>query len=622
MTSSILCFGIASFTVIDAMKRKLSHTGNINLLVCLWQHLTQRRHRQFVLLMGLMLASAFAEVVSLGAVLPFLSILIAPERIFSFTIVADVSLAWGITSADQLVLPLTLAFVAAAMIAGVIRILLLWSNTRLAYAVGADLGFEVYRRTLYQPYHVHAARNSSEVISGISIKINGVVFGVLFPLLTLISATVLMLAIMFALIAIDPMVALVAAVGFGASYALVSWMSRRRLHRNSQHIAYEQSQVVKALQEGLGGIRDVLLDGTQRIYCNIYRDADIALRLAQGNNAFIGASPRYIMEALGMAMIAALSYVLSGEAGGIAKALPVLGALALGAQRMLPALQQIYSAWASIAGSHASLVDTLELLNQPLPEELLQPAFTPLIIQDSIRFNAVRFRYTSDDPWVLDGLNLTIPKGARIGFVGSTGSGKSTTLDLLMGLLTPTEGELLLDSQPIVGRRIRAWQRTIAHVPQSIYLADTTLAENIAFGIPPDAIDLDRVQQVAHEAQIADFIESRPEGYNAFVGESGIRLSGGQRQRIGIARALYKQASVLVFDEATSALDNATEQLVMDTIEGLNRDLTILLIAHRLTTVRRCDIIVELEHGRVIAQGTYEQLIESSPSFRRMARTA
>ncbi len=593
-----------------------------NLLKRLWRHLSRRRRRQFGLLMGLMLVSAFAEVVSLGAVLPFLGILVAPDRVFSHPIVADVAQAWGITSADQLVLPLTVAFAAAALIAGAIRILLLWASTRLAVASGADLSIEVYRRTLYQPYRVHVARNSSEVISGITNKVNGVVFGVLLPLLTLVSSTVLLVAITLALIAIDPMVASVAAVGFGASYGLITWVSRRRLRRNSQRIAYEQTQVVKALQEGLGGIRDVLLDGTQPVYCDIYRQADHPLRRAQGSNVFISGSPRPAMEALGMVLIAALAYALSRQVGGIATALPVLGALALGAQRLLPALQQIYSAWASIAGSHASLADTIELLDQPLPEELLQPAPAPLLIQNDIRFDAVRFRYTGDGPWVLDGLNLTIPKGARVGFVGSTGSGKSTTLDLLMGLLMPTEGELLVDGQPISGNRVIAWQRTIAHVPQSIYLADTTLAENIAFGVPHDTIDLDRVQQAARQAQIADFIESSPEGYQAYVGERGIRLSGGQRQRIGIARALYKHASVLVFDEATSALDNATEQSVMDAIEGLGSDLTILLIAHRLTTVRRCDTIVELEHGRVVAQGTYEQLLECSQSFRSMAHAA
>jgi ATP-binding cassette, subfamily B, bacterial PglK len=575
-----------------------------NLLTRLWHHLTHRRQRQFGLLMGLMLVSAFAEVVSLGAVLPFLGILVAPEHVFNHPIVADVVLAWGITTADQLVLPLTVMFAAAALIAGAIRILLLWVSTRLAFATGADLGIEVYRRTLYQPYQVHVARNSSEVISGITNKVNGVVFSVLMPMLILVSSTILLLAIMFALIAIDPMVASVAAVGFGASYALITWMSRRRLHHNSQRIAYEQTQVVKALQEGLGGIRDVLLDGTQPGYCDVYRQADYPLRRAQGNTTFISQSPRYVMEALGMVLIAALAFALSLQVGGITKALPVLGALALGAQRLLPALQQIYFAWASIAGSHASLSDTIELLDQPLPADILQPAPAPLLFQDTIRFDAVRFRYTSDGPWVLDGLNLTIPKGARVGFVGSTGSGKSTTLDLLMGLLMPTEGEFLVDGQPISGNRLRAWQQSIAHVPQSIYLADTTLAENIAFGVPPEAIDLDRMQKAARQAQIADFIESSPQGYQAYVGERGISLSGGQRQRIGIARALYKQATVLVFDEATSALDTATEQSVMDAIEGLGSDLTILIIAHRLTTVQRCDTIVELEHGRVVAQGT------------------
>ncbi|MEY3740924.1 MAG: hypothetical protein RLZZ192_1600 [Pseudomonadota bacterium] len=590
------------------------------LLKRLWNHLSRRRQRQFGLLTGLMLFSAFAEVVSLGAVLPFLSILTAPELVFNHPIVAEVAQAWGITSADQLVLPLTIAFVAAALLAGVIRMLLLWSSIRLAQACGADLSIEVYRRTLYQPYLVHVARNSSEVISSITSKVGGSI-NVLNNLLALISSIVLLLAVMLALISIDPVVASVAAIGFGASYGLITWLSRQQLHRNSECIAHAQTQVVKALQEGLGGIRDVLLDGTQPVYCEIYLRADQPLRRASGNNTFIGQSPRYVMEALGMALIAALAYGLSRQAGGVATALPVLGALALGAQRMLPAMQVIYGAWSIVAGSQASLVDVIELLEQPLPVEILQPSFVPLTFQEAIRFDAVRFRYGNDGPWVLDGLNLTIPKGARVGFVGSTGSGKSTTLDLLMGLLMPTEGELLVDGQPISGNRLRAWQLTIAHVPQSIYLADATLAENIAFGVPPEAIDMERVRQAARHAQIADFIESRPDGYRAYVGERGIRLSGGQRQRIGIARALFKQASVLVFDEATSALDNNTEKSVMDAIEGLNRSLTILLIAHRLTTLRNCDIVVELKDGRIVAQGMYKELLKCSPSFRQNDHT-
>lgn len=599
-----------------------THTATLaQLLARLWHHLSRRRRRQFGLLAVLMLVSAIAEVVSLGAVLPFLGILISPDRVYSQPVVADMARAWGITSAEQLVLPLTVAFVAAALIAGAIRMLLLWVSTRLAFASGADLGIEVYRRTLYQPYQVHLARNSSEVISAISIKVGGAV-NVLHQTLVLTSSTILLIAITIALVVIDPVIASVAAVGFGTSYGLLAWWTRRRLRRNSQRIAHEQTQVIRALQEGLGGIRDVLLDGTQSVYCSIYRQADLPLRRAQGNNIFTSGSPRFAVEAVGMVLIAVLAYELSGQDGGIATAMPVLGALALGAQRLLPALQQSFGAWANITGSQASLADAVELLSQPLPPEHKQPAPHPLHLKQAIRIDAVRFRYRSDGPWVLNGINLTIPKGARVGIVGSTGSGKSTMLDLMMGLLTPTEGELLVDGQPIKGRNVRAWQRTIAHVPQSIYLADTTLAENIAFGVSREAIDMQRVQQAARQAQIADFIESSPGGYDAKVGERGVRLSGGQRQRIGIARALYKQASVLVLDEATSALDNATEQSVMDAISKLDRNLTLFMIAHRLTTVKHCDTIIELERGQVVAQGTYEQLLECSPGFRSMALAA
>lgn len=590
-------------------------------LVSLWRHLSLRRRQQVGLLFILMLASAFAEVITLGAVLPFLGVLSAPDRILTQPMAANIAATWGITSAEQLVLPLAVLFAMAALVSGAIRMLLLWANNRLAFAAGADISIDIYRRTLYQPYHTHISRNSSTVISGITHKVANAT-RVLLSLLTILSSAVLLLAIVLTLFAIDPMVATMAAIGLCSIYGLITWSLRRRLQRNSQRVAREQNQMIKALQEGLGGIRDVLLDGTQQVYCDIYRQADQRLRRAEGNNNFIGQSPRYAMEALGMVLLAVFAYGLSRTVDGIGAALPLLGVLALGAQRLLPALQQGYAAWTQIAGSQVSVADVLELLDQPLPPEALQPAPAPLFLQKTIRFDMVRFRYNSDAPWVLKDLCLTISRGARVGFVGSTGSGKSTTLDLLMGLLEPTQGQILVDGQSIGGDSRRAWQQTIAHVPQSIYLADTTLAENIAFGVPRDVIDLRRVRQAARQAQIADFIESKPEGYNALVGERGIRLSGGQRQRIGIARALYKQASVLVFDEATSALDNATEQAVMDAIENLNRDLTILLIAHRLTTVRRCDTIIELGHGQVVAQGTYEQLLEHSPSFRNMAKTA
>lgn len=589
------------------------------LLTRLWQHFSLRRKYQFGLLMTLMLISAFAEVVSLGAVVPFLGVLVAPEAVFGHPVVAKLTQNWSITSSNQLVLPLTALFITAALLAGLIRILLLWVGTRLAYSCGADLSIEVYRHTLYQPYRVHQSRNSGEVVSSIVNKVNSAVFGVLISSLTLITSIVMLISLSVVLITVDPIVATVTGATFGGSYALIIWVSRRYLQSNGRLIALEQTQVIRAIQEGLGGIRDVLLGNTQSIYCDIYRQADYPLRRAQCSNAFIGSSPRPAMETLVMVMIAILAFVFSQQVGGITAAIPVLGALALGAQRLLPALQQAYGAWANIVGSHASLADVISMLDQPLPADLLGPPPAPLILEKSIQFRDVKFRYVDEGPWILNKLNLSISKGERVGIVGSTGSGKSTMLDVLMGLLIPSEGELLIDGKPISDNRIKAWQQSIGHVPQSVYLADTTIAENIAFGVPSKFIDLGRVRQAAQQAQIADFIESGKSGYQATVGERGVRLSGGQRQRIGIARALYKNANILVFDEATSALDNATEQSVMDAIKGLNSNFTVLMIAHRLSTIKHCDKIIELNQGQTISQGTYEFLLENSPSFYKMA---
>ncbi|PJC02866.1 MAG: ABC transporter ATP-binding protein, partial [Gallionellales bacterium CG_4_9_14_0_8_um_filter_59_50] len=389
-------------------------------------------------------------------------------------------------------------------------------------------------------------------------------------------------------------------------------LTRKKLLTDSQCMARESVQVIKSLQEGLGGIRDVLIDGSQATYCQVYRNADLRLRRAQGNSAFISASPRYGMEALGMLLIAALAYSLAQQADGIAKAIPILGALALGAQRLLPVLQQAYGSWAGIQSGQAALQDTLNLLDQPLPSYADQPAAEPLSFKHTISLKQLAFRYSPQTPYVLEQINLTIAKGSRVGFIGTTGSGKSTLLDIVMGLLQPTDGTLEIDGQAVTTSNNRAWQAHIAHVPQAIFLADSAIEENIAFGVPPNQIDHERVRQAAQQAQIADIIETWPKQYQTFVGERGIRLSGGQRQRIGIARALYKQADVIIFDEATSALDNETEQAVMQAIEGLNEDLTILIIAHRLTTLKNCTQIVELSECGIKRTGSYQDIVNQS----------
>lgn len=590
----------------------------LSLLKRLLKHLSRRRHIQLGALLGLMIVSAFAEIVSLGAILPFLSALISPENVLHQPRLSWIFSFFSISTNQSLILFLTVIFVLAVIASAAIRMLVLWFSTRVSFGAGLDFSLDVYRKTLHQPYHVHLARNSSEVVSAITNKV-GANIHVLAQCLTLVSASILIASIVLALIAIDPMMACLAGLSFGLSYVAISWVSHARLKANSLKIATEQTQLFKALNEGLGGIRDVLLDGTQPVYCDVYRRADIAVRKSQAENTFIFGYPRFLMEAIGMILIALLAYVFSGYEGGIAKGLPILGALALGAQRLLPAFQQAYQAFSNIVGSQASIAGLLEMLDQPDLNDVAIGNIVPLRLHDSVKFENVYFKYESGQSWVLDGVSFSIKKGSRVAFVGATGCGKSTTMDLFMGLLDPNEGEIVVDGCNLNLHNSRSWQKSIAHVPQSIFLADASLAENIAFGVALESIDMDRVKKAAQQAQLSEFIETQPDGYRTLVGERGVRLSGGQRQRIGIARALYKQATVLVFDEATSALDSSTEQAVMDAIESLGRELTIVLIAHRLNTVRRCDEIIELDKGKIVGQGSYEELLKSSLSFRNMA---
>lgn len=584
------------------------------LLRQLWQHISLRRRRQFGLLLLLMLLTSFAEIFSIGAVLPFLSVLTNPKVLFEHSLIKPIALELGILAPVDLLLPFTAIFCLAAIFAGLMRLLLLWASTRLAYATGADLSLSVYRRTLYQPYALQCARNSSEVINGISGKTAGAI-NIISQALNIISSSVMMLVILITLLSLNPMIALVVFVGFGSIYALVIGLTRKKLLINSQRISHESDRVIKALQEGLGGIRDVLIDGSQEVYCKIYSDADLPVRRAQGDNVFIGSSPRFIVEALGMLLIAVLAYFLMQGGGGASAAIPLLGALALGALRLLPILQQGYGSWAVIKGGQASLHDTIELLNQPLPDLIAQPMPIPLPFKDEIALKGIGFRYSASTPYVLRDINLVITKGSRIGFIGTTGSGKSTLLDVIMGLLDPTNGSIEVDKSALTLINRRAWQMHIAHVPQSIFLADCSIEENIAFGIPRDQIDFERVVLASKRAQIASSIEGWEDKYQTFVGERGIRLSGGQRQRIGIARALYKQADIIIFDEATSALDGETEREVMKSIEDLSADLTILIIAHRLTTLKNCTQIVELAEGSINRIGTYQEIV-SQPGIK------
>ncbi len=575
----------------------------------LWIHIVPRRRRQLGALAVLMIVASSAEVVSIGSVLPLLGVLTSPEKIFTHDLAQPFIQLLQLQSAQELLLPFTLIFILAAIFAGLTRITLLWVQTHLSMAIGTDFSVKIYEHTLYQRYSLHVSRNSSEILAG-SQKAKDLVGFIIQPALLILSSVIILVAVALTLLGIQPIIAVAAFLGFGIIYAAFILFTKRLIVKNSQTIATEQIRVTKAIQEGLGGIRDVLIDGTQPVYSKLYKDAFIPMQAAQASNQVVSASPRFGVEALGMVLIAGLAYMLakaSGSGGEVTNSIPILGALALGAQRLLPVLQQIYSAYITIKGNQASVRDALDLLDQPMPVHAKAQPADPMDFQTAITLKDLGFRYTPQGPWVLRHLNLQIPKGGRVGFVGVTGSGKSTLLDIVMGLLTPTEGTLLVDNTVVNPQNTRAWQAHISHVPQAIYLSDTSITENIAFGVSAELIDLQRVKQAAEQAQIARTIESWSKGYDTLVGERGVRLSGGQRQRIGIARALYKRANLIILDEATSALDGDTETAVMEGMETLGAGITVLIIAHRLTTLKGCDLIVELANGSVKVKGDYER---------------
>ena len=587
------------------------NNSNYYLLQRLWSHILPKRRKQYFALFILMIIGSFAEIVSIGAIVPFLGALTAPDIVYNHQLAKPLIDFLEITSSEKILLPLTIIFGILAMFAGSIRLLLLWANVKLSFATGADLSIDVYRKTLYQPYEKHIQRNSSEVINTISKKINTIISNIIYPVISISSSILILLAILGALLIINPLTSLISIAGFGFIYLAVVLMTKKRTRDNGVIIAIRSTNLIKYLQEGLGGIRDVLLGGDQEKHCKNYNDSDLILRKAEGDNLFLSQSPRFFIEAIGIVMIASIAYYLSLQDGGIYKVMPILGALALGAQRMLPAFQQIYFGWSNIQSGLASLENVLELLDQPMPK-LNDSDLERLNFKNEITLKNIDFSYLKNKQQILSNLNLTIKKGECIGVIGQTGSGKSTLLDLLMGLLNPTNGELLVDGTLISHKNIRAWQKNIAHIPQSIFLIDASVQKNIVFDYSDEKINKKKLEKATTKAKVAQFIRNKKDKLETIIGENGIKLSGGQRQRIGIARAIYKDSEIMIFDEATSALDSQTEAAIINSLELNKNNKTVIMVAHRLSSLKYCNKIIELKDGQITKIGSYNEVIRDN----------
>ncbi len=573
------------------------------LLKKLWYFFSKERKIQFFIILILMLLSGLAEMISFTAIIPFLTVITEPERLLGLKEFGFIYELLSIDNEAELLIPVSLLFISIAILAAIIKLTTIWINGRYAAAVGSEISIKSFSNNLMQPYFVQIEKKTSQIITTSTSYLNATVL-VLHQTLWLISNTVISILILIGLFTINSKIALILFSIFGTAYLILMSKVKNRLKGNSNFIALANQKQVKYIQEGFGSIRDIILDKSYKNFIDIYKNIDEKMRIRNADSIFLSIYPRNILEVVGLIFLVSIAIVMYlTNQSNINNVLPLLGAFALGAQRLLPAMQQSYNSWATINAYSSELLCVIESLKQKVLIDLekdrkLNKKKKLNIFKNKIHFKSIGFKYQKDSPLILENINLEINKGEKIGIIGPTGEGKSTFIDILMGLLKPTYGEILVDGVNIhSGKYVEIWMKTLAHVPQNIYLTDNSFAENIAFGIKKDEIDFAKVKQCANMAKISSYIESCPRGYETFVGEGGINLSGGQKQRIGIARSLYKETELIIFDEATSALDRKTEEEVMDSIRNLSKEKTILIVAHRLSTLKCCDRILKIEKG-------------------------
>ncbi|XGA80978.1 ABC transporter ATP-binding protein [Halomonas sp. CH40] len=591
----------------------------------LYSLLTAEQRRKLIALQGLVVLMAFAEVAGVAAIGPFMAVVGDISRLEGEGTLAQLYAASGMQTPRQFLFWLGIAVMVALTGAALVSMFVTWKLALYAQQVGAELSTRLYHHYMQQPWLFHASGSSSQLTNKIAQETTRITNQVIQPLMQMNAKAVMALVMATAIFLFSPVVAITGLVIFGVAYLVLFRTVRKRLARNGKIITDTNQLRFKLMNEGFGGIKDTLLLGRQADFNQRFAKASKEMGVAQGVNVGFSQVPRYAMELIAFgAVISLVLYLLAAYEGNLGNILPVLSVYALAGFKLLPAFQQIYTSLANVKGNIAAF-DSLEydlIASQNATPGKPAVEAGKCNPQQNITLDNIHFAYPGKEEKALDGLTLEIPRNQVIGLVGASGSGKSTAIDVLLGLMTPQQGALKVDGETLSGQRLRAWQNSVGFVPQAIFLADASIRENIAFGLPAEAIDDTKVQRAAQMAHLGELLERLPDGLNTRVGERGIQLSGGQRQRIGIARALYDDAEVLVLDEATSALDGITEKLVMDAIHDFAGQKTIIMIAHRLATVKQCDCIYLLANGQVVDKGSYQALVERNTTFQRMAEHA
>jgi len=595
------------------------------LLKNLFNLLSPNQRKRFYLLQFLVIVMSVFEILGVASIIPFMALVGDTNQLEQNTFIAEIYKLSGITSESQFVFLIGLCVLGLLFISMIISIFTTWGLSMFANKIGTEIADRLYTYYLQKDWLFHASGSSAQLTKKIATETMRVTGAVLVPLMQMNSKVVLSFLMSLSIFFYDPKVALIGLSIFAISYFFLFKGVRNRLNKNGIAISEVNEERYRLMNEGFGGIKDLLLLGRDSDFINRFNKSGKTLAYSQGTNAALAQAPRYFVELLAFgSMIVLILYLIASHNGNLGMILPILSVYAIGTIKLLPAFQQIYSSIAIIKANipafesiQKDLYDSLHIESKSL--KLEQNYLNP---KHSISIENITFTYPNKEEPALNKLNMLIPSNSVIGIVGPSGSGKSTLIDILLCLIKPDNGHLKIDDEIINYKNRRSWQNTIGFVAQTIFLSEGTIAENVAFGIPENQINISQVQKVLELAHLKDFISTLDQGIHTKVGERGVQLSGGQRQRIGIARALYHNAEVLVFDEATSSLDGITEKMIMEAIHNFSGKKSIILIAHRLKTVKKCDKIFFINKGKVADQGTYQELIESNKHFKDMATHA
>jgi ABC-type multidrug transport system fused ATPase/permease subunit len=589
----------------------------------IFELLDAKERRRFFLLMAILIAVAVAELMGLSALFALLAVLAEPERVTAGGRITWVYDSLGFSSVHDFQVALAVCAIVVLLGSQAVKALGIYAAARYTSMRNYSMSSRLLSLYLRQPYTWFLTRNSADASRRLLNEINQFNTRVLVPALNLVASGLQVLAIALFLVVVDPLICLATAVVIGGGYLVVFLWQRRRLSWIGRELVRHNKTRFRLTQEAMGGFKEMKLLGLERGYSRRFEEAALEAARHNATASVLQQLPKLALEAIVFGfLIALVMFLLVRNDGNLAAIVPKLGIFAFATMRLFPALQRIYGAFSSIVVGQAALDQVYNdyIATSRTAVDLPSGGTTVLRPQRAIVLDGVSYSYPENERTALKKVSVEIAACTTVGIVGGTGAGKTTLVDLILGLLSPTEGEIRVDDTPLSNANMRPWQRAIGYVPQSIFLVDDTVTRNIAFGLPSNEIDTEKVERAARLAALHDFVMNElPLGYDTIVGERGVRLSGGQRQRIGIARALYNTPSLLILDEATSALDNITEKVVIEAVENMRNEMTIVMIAHRLSTVRRCDVIHVMERGTIVASGTYDELLEGSELFRKMA---